>query len=121
MTNQSDSKDQEKLTKAYKKMLKAYKEYKELLIDGKIYKLPSNPIDAFWNERVEIDKNSWVSKSLLYKSYGLWCDLRQVIPVSNSKFSRCVNMYLHQENDFRPLGDDGRQVDAWKGIKVRDL
>ncbi len=79
-----------------------------------------NPIDTFWKEGVETDKNSWASKDLLYKSYELWCDLRQVIPVSNSKFSRCVNMYLHQEEDFRPMDDSGRQVYAWKGIKVRD-
>jgi len=76
-------------------------------------------VKTFIENHIELEEGYWERKQNVYQKYADWCYRQNVPPISLQKFVRTCQGDPYLFKEFHPV-QDGKQVTAWKNIKLKE-
>jgi len=82
------------------------------------YKRLSSPLLAFVEDRIVVDKNSWVSKDEVYNTYIDYCGEHNLFTWEKNVFGRKISQFVKVRSVRKK---DGKvRINGWEGIKLKE-
>ena len=82
------------------------------------YKRLSSPLLAFVEDRIVVDKNTWVSKDEVYNTYIDYCGEHNLFTWEKNVFGRKISQFVKVRSVRKK---DGKvRINGWEGIKLKE-
>jgi len=81
----------------------------------------ANSVESFINNQVEFEENAKITKDDLFNIYLIYCRKHSFNALSQKTFSERINKSLIEKIQLTTMMKDGKNVKAWKNIKIKSM